>query len=48
MAGIKITGYGHEHGECSVSNEDLQRYVDTNDEWIQEKTGIKNRYFAKN
>ena len=47
MAGIKITGYGHEHGECPVSNEDLQRYVDTNDEWIQEKTGIKNRYFAK-
>ena len=30
----------------SVSNEELSRTIDTNDEWIRERTGITNRYLA--
>lgn len=47
MPGMKIVGYGLAHGEQEVSNDDLKKYVDTNDEWIQSKTGIQSRYFAK-
>ena len=30
-----------------VSNEDLSKIVETSDEWITERTGIKNRHIAK-
>lgn len=30
-----------------VSNNDLVKYMDTNDEWIQERTGIKERRYAE-
>lgn len=30
-----------------ITNEDLAKYVDTNDEWITKRTGIKKRHFAK-
>ena len=29
-----------------VTNNDLTKYMDTNDEWIQERTGIKERRYA--
>jgi len=29
-----------------VTNQDLMKYMDTSDEWIQERTGIKERRFA--
>jgi 3-oxoacyl-[acyl-carrier-protein] synthase-3 len=29
-----------------VSNNDLTRVMDTSDEWIQERTGIKERHYA--
>ena len=29
------------------TNNDLTRYMDTNDAWIQERTGIKERRYAK-
>ena len=29
-----------------VSNKDLEKLVDTNDEWINERTGIKNRHIS--
>lgn len=32
--------------ENVVTNEDLTQYMDTSDEWIQERTGIKERRFA--
>ena len=32
--------------ENVVSNNDLIRYMDTNDEWVQERTGIKERRYA--
>ena len=34
--------------EDLVTNDDLAKVVDTNDQWITERTGIKTRYLAKN
>jgi 3-oxoacyl-[acyl-carrier-protein] synthase-3 len=31
---------------ATVSNHDLTRYMDTSDEWIQERTGIRERHYA--
>ncbi len=42
----KIAGIGHYVPEQVVTNNDLTRYMDTNDEWIQERTGIKERRYA--
>jgi len=39
----KITGLGYYVPETVVKNDDLQQYMDTSDEWIQERTGIKER-----
>ena len=39
----KITGLGYYVPENIVTNDDLSKIMDTNDEWIQERTGIKER-----
>ena len=39
----KITGLGYFVPENIVTNDDLSKLMDTNDEWIQERTGIKER-----
>lgn len=39
----KITGLGFYVPENVVTNDDLSKVMDTNDEWIQERTGIKER-----
>lgn len=39
----KIAGIGHYVPENVVTNKDLEKFMDTNDEWIQERTGIKER-----
>jgi len=39
----KITGLGYYVPENIVTNDDLSKVIDTNDEWIQERTGIKER-----
>ncbi|MBT3871051.1 MAG: 3-oxoacyl-ACP synthase, partial [Flavobacteriaceae bacterium] len=39
----RISGLGHFVPENIVTNEDLSKLMDTNDEWIQERTGIKER-----
>jgi 3-oxoacyl-[acyl-carrier-protein] synthase III len=39
----KISGLGFYVPENVVTNEDLSKIMDTNDEWIQERTGIKER-----
>lgn len=39
----KITGLGFYVPENVVTNDDLSKLMDTNDEWIQERTGIKER-----
>ena len=41
----KITGVGHYVPEKVVTNHDLEKLMDTSDEWIQERTGIKERRF---
>jgi 3-oxoacyl-[acyl-carrier-protein] synthase-3 len=39
----KITGLGYYVPDNVVTNDDLSRIMDTNDEWIQERTGIQER-----
>ena len=39
----KITGLGFYVPENIVTNDDLAELIDTNDEWIQERTGIQRR-----
>ena len=41
----RLTGIGHFVPERIVSNEELTNYMDTSDEWITERTGIKARRF---
>lgn len=43
MYNSKITGLGYYVPENVVTNDDLSKIMDTNDEWIQERTGIKER-----
>ena len=38
-----IKGIGHYVPERVVTNHDLEKLMDTNDEWIQERTGIQER-----
>ncbi|GAB5557181.1 MAG: ketoacyl-ACP synthase III [Schleiferiaceae bacterium] len=42
----KIAGVGHYVPDNVVTNDDLSKLMDTNDEWIQERTGIKERRFV--
>lgn len=39
----KITGLGYYVPDNIVTNDDLSKIIDTNDEWIQERTGIQER-----
>ena len=41
----KIIGVGHYVPENIVTNHDLEKLMDTTDQWIQERTGIKERRF---
>jgi 3-oxoacyl-[acyl-carrier-protein] synthase-3 len=43
----KITGLGKYVPENVVTNHDLSKMMDTSDEWIQERTGIKERRHIK-
>ena len=43
MYSSKITGLGKYLPETVVTNNDLKQWMDTTDEWIQERTGIKER-----
>ena len=43
---VSITGLGCRVPERVVSNEELSQYVDTSDEWIRERTGIRERRMA--
>lgn len=43
----KIIGTGSYVPNHPVTNDDLAKTVDTSDEWIYERTGIRNRYIAK-
>jgi 3-oxoacyl-[acyl-carrier-protein] synthase-3 len=42
----RILGTGHYTPERVVSNQDLEKVVDTSDKWIAERTGIRRRHMA--
>ncbi len=44
--GLAITGCGAAAPRRSVSNDELSRFVETSDEWIATRTGIRNRRLA--
>jgi len=46
MFKTKISGVGMYLPKDVVANNDLLKYMDTSDEWIQERTGIKERRYA--
>lgn len=46
MPNSKIAGIGMYVPERVVTNHDLLQYMDTSDEWIQERTGIRERRYA--
>lgn len=46
MIRAKIAGVGYYVPEKVVTNNDLTKVMDTSDEWIQERTGIKERRYA--
>ncbi len=47
MYNSKIIGLGHYVPDNVVTNDDLSKMMDTNDAWIQERTGIKERRWIK-
>lgn len=46
MTYARIEGTGHSVPKIQISNDDLKKYVDTTDEWIGSRTGIRNRYIS--
>lgn len=44
MNGIKLCGTGHSVPAKVVTNDDMARIVETDDEWITSRTGIKHRH----
>jgi len=42
----RITGTGSYLPEKILTNHDLEKMVDTNDEWIRDRTGISERHIA--
>ncbi len=46
MPQARIAGIGMYVPEQVVTNHDLTQYMDTSDEWIQERTGIRERRYA--
>lgn len=45
MQGIKITGTGSYTPDRVVTNDDFTKFLDTSDEWIYTRTGIKKRFY---
>ena len=43
LPGVAITGWGSALPDKVVTNNDLAAYLDTSDEWITERTGIRER-----
>ncbi|MFP7737471.1 beta-ketoacyl-ACP synthase III [Priestia aryabhattai] len=44
--GVKITSIGRYLPEKVLTNDDLSKFIDTSDEWISSRTGIKERRIA--
>ena len=48
MQGIKISGIASYIPETVIENNDFTSFIETNDEWITTRTGIKTRRYAMN
>ena len=46
MNGLKLLATGRCLPKTAVSNAEMSRWVDTSDEWIASRTGIRQRYFC--
>lgn len=44
--GVSLVGCGSAPLSVALSNEDLSQMVDTSDEWIATRTGIRQRHIA--
>ncbi|ASC72803.1 3-oxoacyl-[acyl-carrier-protein] synthase 3 [Halomicronema hongdechloris C2206] len=47
LVGVSITGSGSAQLSRALSNDQLSQIVDTSDEWIASRTGIRQRYIAE-
>jgi len=47
MKNSKIIGVGHHVPEWVVTNAELEKHMDTSDEWIRERTGIECRHWIR-
>jgi 3-oxoacyl-[acyl-carrier-protein] synthase-3 len=45
--GVRIAGVGHFVPQQVITNADLERLLDTSDEWITSRTGMKERHVAR-
>ena len=43
----EIIGFGHYLPEKVLTNDDLSKMVETNDEWISTRTGIRSRHISE-
>ena len=48
MSGLKILSTGYYAPQKVLDNFDLEKVVETSDEWIVSRTGIKRRHIAEN
>jgi 3-oxoacyl-[acyl-carrier-protein] synthase-3 len=46
VRGARFTGWGTALGHNVVTNDDLAKTMDTNDEWVRERTGIQRRHIG--
>ena len=44
--GIKFLGTGRYIPDQTITNDDLSKFLDTNDEWIRSRTGIAERHIS--
>lgn len=46
MTGSKVVSFGHYQPERIVPNSELEKLVETSDEWITRRVGIQERRWA--
>ncbi len=45
--GSRLVGYGSYLPEKIMTNQDFEKIMDTSDEWIVQRTGMRERHFAR-
>ena len=46
MNGMRLRAAGRALPVRALTNDDMRQFVDTSDEWITSRTGIRQRYFC--